>query len=312
MIAPATDGHDDDDQGAADDQVEIQPEQEAADLKIAFAPTKPSAAEIEEHRVTHYPYRSWCDECREGRGLGEHRGRHAGRSHDIPRVGIDYWYITTGGLKTRQDITNEFPQDEGGETSLTAARENATIMKCLIVRCHESKAVFAHAVPVKGRDEDNYVASLITTDVAFMGHVKLIIKSDNEPALLALAHAALLEIKCQAQKGEIPTTHVSTEHSPEYESQSNGGTECGIRQVRGLFRTIKRCTERRIGQMIPPTHPLSAWLVQHAALLINVCAVGEDGKTAWKRLRGRDFGQRLIGFGESVLYKQPPKPTARF
>ena len=35
--------------------------------------------------------------------------------------------------------------------------------------------------------------------------------------------------------------------------------------------------------------------------------VGEDGKTAWKRLRGRDFGQRLIGVVGSVFYKQPPK-----
>ena len=34
--------------------------------------------------------------------------------------------------------------------------------------------------------------------------------------------------------------------------------------------------------------------------------VGEDGKTAWKRLRGRDFGQRLTGFLESVFYKAPP------
>ena len=212
MIAPATDGHDHDDADDADDHVEIQPEQEAADLKVASAPTKPSLAEIEEHRVTHYPYRSWCDECREGRGLGEQRGRHAGRPHDIPRVGIDYWYITTGGVQTRQDIAADFPQDVDGETSLVRAREEAKLMKCLIVRCHESKAVFAHTIPVKGRDEDNYVASLITTDVAFMGHVKLIIKSDNEPALLALAQAALQEIKCQAQKGELPTTHVFTEH----------------------------------------------------------------------------------------------------
>ena len=58
---------------------------------------------------------------------------------------------------------------------------------------------------------------------------------------------------------------------------------------------------------MPPTHPISAWLLEHVCLILNARMVGEDGKTAWKRLRGRDFGQRLIGFLESVFYKQPPK-----
>ena len=29
-------------------------------LKQAPSPSMPSAAEVEEHRVTHIPYRSWC------------------------------------------------------------------------------------------------------------------------------------------------------------------------------------------------------------------------------------------------------------
>ena len=58
---------------------------------------------------------------------------------------------------------------------------------------------------------------------------------------------------------------------------------------------------------MPATHPISAWLLEHVCLILNARMVGEDGKTAWKRLRGRDFGQRLIGFLESVFYKQPPK-----
>jgi hypothetical protein len=99
------------------------------------------------------------------------------------------------------------------------------------------------------------------TDVEFMGHVKVILKTDNGPALLALATASLLNIRIDAQKDESSVQNVSIEHSAEYESQSNGGTECGIRAVRGIFRTIKVCLEERVGQKIPPTHALSAWLV---------------------------------------------------
>jgi len=140
-----------------------------------------------------------------------------------------------------------------------------------------------------------------------MGHVKVILKTDNEPALLAPATAALLNIRIDARKDDSPVRSVSTKHPAEHESQSNGGTECGIRAVRGQFRTIKLCLEERIGQKIPPTHALSAWLVEHAALLLNAKQVGEDGKTAWARLRGRDFGQKSLGFCEAVMYKQPPK-----
>ena len=42
-------------------------------------------------------------------------------------------------------------------------------------------------------------------------------------------------------------------------------------------------------------------------MLITAMHVGIDGEIAWSRLRGRGFGQRMVGFGESVLYKQPPK-----
>ena len=295
LIAPAGDGEE------YGELVEIQEEQEVVKIPIAPAPTKPSDAEVEEHRITHVPYRCWCDECARGRGLGEQRGRHKGRRHEIPRIGVDYWYITSGGMKQRKEL--DFAEGEEGERQLQDARAAGTIMKCLIVRCYEFSAVFAHAVPCKGTGEDKYAAELICEDVAWLGHVRLILKSDNERSLLSLVKQALETIKCRVE--DVITA--TSEQAQEYESPSNGGTEVGIRAVRGLFRTLKLCTERRIGQVIPPTHPLSSWLVEHAALLINAMSVGADGKTAWARARGRDFGQRLVGFGERVLYKQPPK-----
>ena len=250
-----------------------------ADLKVAAVPILPSAAEVAEHRVTHMPYRNWCPHCVAGRGLGERRGRHVGWQRDIPRVGIDYWFVTSGGdLKKRKEIKDEYPEDDGGEAKLKEDRNDLKIMECLAVRCHESKAVFAHAIPVKGRDEDNFVAGLITTDVEFMGHVTLILKSDNEPALLALGQAALLNIRCDVQKDESKVESISMEHSAEHDSQSNGGTECGIRAVRGQFRTVKLCMEERLGYKMPPTHPLMTWLIEFSTLLLNAKQVGEDGK----------------------------------
>ncbi len=37
----------------------------------------------------------------------------------------------------------------------------------------------------------------------------------------------------------------------------------------------------------------------------------EEGKAAWSRLRGREFGQKLIGLGEEVVYRQRAKGPKR-
>ena len=65
------------------EEAEIEP------LKIAPPPQKPSATDVEEHRVAHIPYRSWCRGCVGGRAFGEQRG-HAAYACDktIAVVGV--------------------------------------------------------------------------------------------------------------------------------------------------------------------------------------------------------------------------------
>ena len=91
----------DDEEGGAE-EVEIASEHgeqgEAEPLTTAPSPTMPSAAEVEEHRITHIPYRSWCRECVMGRGLGEKRGRDYQREHKMAIVGVDYFFITDRGV----------------------------------------------------------------------------------------------------------------------------------------------------------------------------------------------------------------------
>ncbi len=283
------------------EDIEENLDEEIRPMRQAIIPRKPDASEVEDHRKSHLPYRSWCPWCVMGRGLGEQRGKHEGREHMIPRVGIDYWYITSKGLNKRDEL--EFKMDDDGNAKLQEARKSGAIVKCIIIRCHETKCVFAHVVPCKGADEDNYVVDLICSDIAWLGHARLLLKSDNEKALLSLVTRALRALKCQVEGLES----VSSEQSQEYDSQANGGTEVGIRAVRGLFRTMRLCLEDRVGHKIPAGHPLTSWLVEHVALLLNAQVVGPDGQTAWARARGRPFGQKLYGFCENVLWKQPPK-----
>ena len=163
--------------------------------------------------------------------------------------------------------------------------------------------IFAHVVPYKGAGEDAYVSGLVVSDIEWIGHKKLIIKSDNEPALRTLIVSSLERARVQCDAVDT----ISQEHPAKYDSQSNGGVEVGVQILRGLFRTLKLCLEARVDKYLPVDHALISWLVEHAALIINVRVKGSDGLTAWARVRGRAFNQRLMASGEKVLYKLPMK-----
>ena len=54
-----------------DDDPKCFPCEEAEVQAAVKAPAMPSAKEIEEHNLTHFLYRSWCDLCIKGRGKDE-------------------------------------------------------------------------------------------------------------------------------------------------------------------------------------------------------------------------------------------------
>ncbi len=92
-----------------------QDEEEVEPVTIAPNPMLPSASQVEEHRVTHYPYRCWRRECVEGKALGEKRGRRPGDGTNkfIAAIGMDYFYITSKGILKRKEL--EFEENPEGE-----------------------------------------------------------------------------------------------------------------------------------------------------------------------------------------------------
>jgi hypothetical protein len=101
---------------------------------------------------------------------------------EAPIVSFDYAF-----LSDNEDIVNQ----EGFE----AAGEGA--VKVLIVRDDKSKAVFGHVVPNKGVDEDGFSVNCIVEDIKWLGYSKLILKSDNEPAILKLLSESLRELRIE-------------------------------------------------------------------------------------------------------------------
>ena len=99
------------------------------------------------------------------------------------------------------------------------------------------------------------------------------------------------------------------EHSPEYDPQANGSADVGVKLLNGHFRTVRSCIGSRLGHRIPVRHPSIAWMIRHAASLITWCAKGQDGQTAYQRVRWRQFKTRLMTFSEICRFKPRSQET---
>ena len=108
-------------------------------------------------------------------------------------VSMDYLIVTKAGV---------FTKEEGVERS-------EILMKILVLKDSQSKYVGAHVVPVKGLGEDRYAAERVRRDIMWLGYAKVILKADNEPALVQLVGDALRGLRVQhldsaAAEGSVP------------------------------------------------------------------------------------------------------------
>ena len=200
-----------------DEVVEFQGEAETIPLRTATSPQTPSAKAREEHRSSgHIPFRDWCSFCINGRGL-ENQHRPTTEESSIPVVGLDYFFITASDFEFKRKAELEYDKNAAGDEAFQADIRSGKIVKCVIVRWTSTKVIFGHCIPYKGAGEDQYVANLVVQAVEWLGHTRLILKSDNEPALHTLVEQSLEEIRIKVRG----VAQISTEHPPRYDSQSN-------------------------------------------------------------------------------------------
>ena len=127
----------------------------------------------------------------------------------------------------------------------------------------------------KGVDDKRFAVDCIVEDVLWLGYAKVLVKSDNEPAIVKLLKESFAALKVEG-------LDASVEHPSPYDIQANGAIEAAVKQVRSRMKTLKLCLERRIGTKIPPRHPIAAWLVAHRAADIRFRVRGVDGKTPYE------------------------------
>ena len=122
-----------------------------------------------------------------------------------------------------------------------------------------SKCTLAHASPQKSVDGEGYIIDCLAADIAWLGWFRVIIWSDNTPAVAKSVVEMLKELKV----GGIEQAFA--EGSVPYDMQSSGHAESAVKMQKGTLRAFHRGLEQQIGTRVPATHPLIAWIVRHAA-----------------------------------------------
>ena len=96
-------------------------------------------------------------------------------------------------------------------------------------------------------------------DGMWLGHNRVILKSDNEHAIRALLRNTLKVLRIESVE------NTQEGHPAAYDSLSNATTEAACRSVAGMIRTLRACLEDHLKKRMPANHCAFYWLIEHAA-----------------------------------------------
>ena len=171
--------------------------EESRKLKIANRPTLPTQEEVEEHQVTHWPTRDWCEHCVKGKAVSSAHKRSQDKGEiDTPTISIDYCFMA--------------PEE----------REEGTI-PILAVYDNKTKAIRALPCAAKGTDEE--AVKWLVDIIEEMGYVgeKIVLKSDQEPSILALKRAVAVTRDGQTCPIESPVRESKSNGAASHPASSN-------------------------------------------------------------------------------------------
>ena len=281
-----------------------QPQVEVQDIPLGEPPTESSESsravrskripetvsrkEFDEHMLTHIPFRSWCDHCCAGKVReDDHKKRNKEEEHQVARISMDYCFLgrvtdNTKGLEASvEELKAPTEADGAGEG----------VMPVLVIIDERTGCIFSGVV-AKGVKE--YALHLVTEALKFCGRQKVILMTDGEHSIKALAQAA-------GQRWNKETQIIT---APRESHASNGAAERAILEVSRQVRTLVNAFEARYPKVKMSVSSLQyGWVVRHAGWLLTRYNVKTDGKSPYERLRGREFKGEVVEPFEVVHFK---------
>ena len=183
---------------------------EAQPARPGIVPVLPSEAEVEQHELTHLPFRSWCRHC--VRAKGKESPHHESSPGGVSKFATDYMFMV----------------EDGRPITISAGYDGLT------------KAFFANVVPCKGTSH-GYAARALAHDLLSRGHQKVILQSDQEPSIIDVKHKADTHISTEIVDGESPVGDSNANGSIERANQTIQG------QIRAIKDYTERQIGATIG-----------------------------------------------------------------
>ena len=237
----------------------------------------PSAEEVAAHNLTHVPFQRWCESCVATRSRADAHRTGANRETKVPVVQIDFYFTSLDD--------HARPAGQGEQDTC-----------CLIGVDLETKMVLSVPGPNKGAVILHRAAEEVTRfTISLHGDEAVILQSDGEPAIKAVARAVAAARSKLGKKTVQRTTPVAAH-------QSNGGAERAVQTVRRLGTCLFHALELKAGTF-PADTPLKLWAQVHGAFLYNRFHVLPGVLQTPYELAygGRKFTKALCVFGETVF-----------
>ena len=249
----------------AQQQMERQP-------KVPPTAELPSEAEQAKHRLTHLPYASWCTSCVTHRARPD-RHETTGISHEgtVPTISFDYFYTKSDG----QDVLDEESPN--------------SVLSLIIV---DSLTGFVSCVPLQSKNQLDHMNRELTQFIQRLGYSEVILRCDNEPAILQLQR---LTTKTRQSMGLKTTMSSSVAYD-----HGNSLAENAIARVRQLACSLMHHLHSKIGIQLSTENAMWTWALRHAGWLISRFSV-QRGATPFELAYGRCFEGALCEYGEPVF-----------
>ena len=146
-----------------------------------------------------------------------------------------------------------------------------------------------------------YREAALLRDIWFLGYAQLTLKSDQEPAILALTNAVKNTLSARGVTCRLENSLKGDAHG-----MPNGESESSVAIAKGLARTLRDHVEFKIEKVINPKSLLLPWLVEYVGILDTLFSFDEkskDGMTPFRKLKGRDWVISLPSCGECVDFR---------
>ena len=240
---------------------------------------QPTPAEVRDHRLTHIPYKPWCEACIQGKARPDSHFSSPERRTDraITRLSFDLSF--TG-------------KDHRAGPRLVDAEE-LWKEKIIALNCHDSATGSVAAIPVRRKADIHYMAREVAKFARGLGVGEPELHCDNEPTMLQLL--SLLQ-RTLIKLGLVVTTSTSKPR----DHGGNAYAEQTVHRVRQNAMVLLAQLEFDLGYCIPINHALSTWAFKHSAWIINRF-IGRSGQTPYFLVHGHDYTGKCCPYGEVVM-----------